>query len=421
MSSLKVIQTDFEYRTTRFDKNNPEYIIVHHALAKHCTAEDIHRWHLDNGWFGFGYHYFINKQGQVFQGRLDEWNGSHCKEYNMNFNSIGICLEGCYQDYGNQTDLKVPQEQLAALIELVGFLMQKHSVPVHKVKPHRYFAPYKECPGTYFPWDEFIERVRSGVEMTVEDFQKRYGLVVDGIVGPKTRAKMEAVFSFLSDFVGGVSNKPTIALKMKYGIKYVELDPFRMESVDTKEYASNLVKKYPNFTGGMFSHPKGRLINLLVVNSKKVYAPKWYDIGNKGTFIAYNSGQIEVISTKDIDDTDGIKLAFQGFNLNYEVNGSDSLYDSIIKEFWNPDVYRKCYRVGWGYNYKNRIVIAALINGTAEDLRQAMRKLGCIDYKNNTCGIGVDAGKKTACAVNGQLVHDGENGWGEPLEHILTF
>ena len=41
--------------------NKNEYIIIHHALAKNCTIEDVHRWHLDRGWNGCGYHYFIKK------------------------------------------------------------------------------------------------------------------------------------------------------------------------------------------------------------------------------------------------------------------------------------------------------------------------------------------------------------------------
>ena len=213
----------------------------------------------------------------------------------------------------------------------------------------------------------------------------------------------------------------TVELKQQGHIKYVEIDPLKMESVDVHDYPSNLVNRYPNFTGGMFSHPKGRLINLLITNGKKVYEPAWWDLGSKGTFVVYNNGYTEVISTRDIKDETGIKLAFQGFNCDYEVNGSKNLVDSIAKEHWGSDVFRKCYRVGWGYNYRTKKAMAVLINGTAEDLRQALRALGCVDINNNTCGIGVDAGSMTAVVVGGKIIHVGDNDRFGMLQHIIKF
>ena len=38
--------------------------ILHHASAKTCSAEDIHRWHLDRGWSGAGYHFLVRKDGR---------------------------------------------------------------------------------------------------------------------------------------------------------------------------------------------------------------------------------------------------------------------------------------------------------------------------------------------------------------------
>lgn len=30
-------------------------IVLHHAAHTNCTVEDIHKWHLDQGWAGIGY------------------------------------------------------------------------------------------------------------------------------------------------------------------------------------------------------------------------------------------------------------------------------------------------------------------------------------------------------------------------------
>lgn len=36
-------------------------IILHHAAAVTCTPQQVHQWHLANGWTGIGYHFFVRK------------------------------------------------------------------------------------------------------------------------------------------------------------------------------------------------------------------------------------------------------------------------------------------------------------------------------------------------------------------------
>ncbi len=167
---MLIIESNLEFNLPAkgFKLNDPKNIIIHHALAKRCTIWDIHRWHLDNGWFGYAYHFFVNKDGGIYRGRPDLANGGHTKEQNMNRKSLGICLEGCYQEYKNQTDTEVPSKQLNALIELIKFLMVHYAIPVEKVFPHHYFANYKLCPGNYFPWDSFIKKIQ------IIDYETKY-------------------------------------------------------------------------------------------------------------------------------------------------------------------------------------------------------------------------------------------------------
>ena len=70
-----------------------DYIILHHSgvKARH-TAKDIHQWHKNKGWAGIGYHYFIDKEGNIFECRPRDTVGAHAKGYNGN--SIGVCFEG---------------------------------------------------------------------------------------------------------------------------------------------------------------------------------------------------------------------------------------------------------------------------------------------------------------------------------------
>ncbi len=168
MADLPIVNPNLTFQGS-FAQNNPEHIIIHHALKSNCTVHDVHRWHLNNGWNGIGYHYFINKKGIVFRGRQDHQSGAHAPP--LNRRSLGICLEGCYQEYKNETDRVVPQAQLEALITLVKLLMNRHDIPIEKVQPHSDYSS-KLCPGNYFPWDKFIYIL--GGESELEDYAVIY-------------------------------------------------------------------------------------------------------------------------------------------------------------------------------------------------------------------------------------------------------
>ena len=211
-------------------------------------------------------------------------------------------------------------------------------------------------------------------------------------------------------------------LQTKDNIKYVEIEPLDLGSQLVRDTAENLVKQYPNFTGGMFNDGNkswpvlGRLYCLLAVDGQRIFSPYSYDTKAKGTLVIYNDGRVQVATVRDIADISGTKLIIQGWNLNYEVNGSKRMNDSILAEGWLADVYRRTTRSAIGYNPIKKKLIDAHIVGTANDLRLAMRKLGCI-VNGDTYGIGKDAGSYDALAVNGQVVVNG----GATLRHILTF
>lgn len=129
-------------------KSKKKYILLHHsATARDTTCfeavNEYHKkkWNLISrlGCY-IGYQYFISSKGKVFQGRVDSEAGIHCKQKNMNFESIGICLAGNF-------DKEQPtQEQLKALEVLLRRLIKKYSIPLENLKFHRDFAR-KSCPG----------------------------------------------------------------------------------------------------------------------------------------------------------------------------------------------------------------------------------------------------------------------------------
>ena len=139
---MNIIKTNLKFGAMT-NRKSTSRIILHHAEASHCTAADIHRWHLNNGWAGAGYHFLVRKDGSIYRLRPENKVGSHAK--GANSNSIGICFEGAYM---TET---MPDEQKEAGKELVAYLKEKYGIS--KVQRHSDVYP-TSCPGTNFPFDE---------------------------------------------------------------------------------------------------------------------------------------------------------------------------------------------------------------------------------------------------------------------------
>jgi len=128
--------------------NTPTKIIVHHTGGtdayplmdtSHHTIDDVRAWHLSKGWDDIGYHWFINKAGDVDMGRPEDMHGAHC--VGQNTKSIGICLAGNFD-----ATLPTPAQE-DALKELLGEIMERWNIPYAEIYPHRKFAN-KTCHGT---------------------------------------------------------------------------------------------------------------------------------------------------------------------------------------------------------------------------------------------------------------------------------
>jgi len=70
-------------------------IIIHCSATqegKDVSVEEIRRWHLKRGWRDIGYHFVIQRNGLVEEGRPIEMSGAHTK--GENWDSIGLCYIG---------------------------------------------------------------------------------------------------------------------------------------------------------------------------------------------------------------------------------------------------------------------------------------------------------------------------------------
>lgn len=140
------------------------YIVVHHSATHEGNARTIDLSHYRRGFGnGLGYHFLIDngtlgkENGQIEVGPrwIKQEDGAHANAAGMNENGIGICL------IGNFSEQHVSERQLNSLVFLVHALMTHYRIPLSHVIRHQ-DVPGKntECPGKYFPWDEFKRRLK---------------------------------------------------------------------------------------------------------------------------------------------------------------------------------------------------------------------------------------------------------------------
>lgn len=133
--------------------NIPKILRPINKIILHCTAtfesqkvtmEDIRRWHCqENGWLAIGYHYVIDRDGTIMEGRPLGQQGAHCKGHNAT--SIGICyIGGLEDDTARAMDTRTPAQK-ASMVKLVKELMQHFGLRAEHIHCHNEYSG-KQCP-----------------------------------------------------------------------------------------------------------------------------------------------------------------------------------------------------------------------------------------------------------------------------------
>lgn len=184
---MNIIETNLKFKSMS-KRQSTDRLILHHSACSNCTAEQIHQWHLNNGWEGAGYHFLVRKDGNVYRLRPEEYIGAHA--YGNNYNSIGICAEGNFE---NET---MPEAQKNSLIELVSYLKGKYGIS--KVLKHS-DVNNTACPGKNYPFNEIVNgkvEERHEVSGIIADIQSKlnskygYNIAIDNIYGVDTHKHM---------------------------------------------------------------------------------------------------------------------------------------------------------------------------------------------------------------------------------------
>lgn len=126
--------------------NSTQDKIIHLGVIIHCSdtpngkdiggVKTIDEWHKARGWKSCGYHYVINPNGTVEEGRPLGTKGAHCEGHN---DKIGICLVG--------RDMFTEEQfgSLSILLDSPPF----DEIPFHEVYTHNQFNRDKDCPNMF--------------------------------------------------------------------------------------------------------------------------------------------------------------------------------------------------------------------------------------------------------------------------------
>ncbi|XVJ58760.1 MAG: N-acetylmuramoyl-L-alanine amidase [Tepidisphaera sp.] len=144
--------------------NGVNRMTVHHAAIDSSdlrTADDVKRRlasirndHVNRRpepFADIGYHYVIDPQGRVWEGRSTKWQGAHVADRNEH--NLGIMLLG---DFTRQ---RPSTSQLNSLDSFLSQQMKRYNIPVGRVYTHRELGK-SACPGPNL--QRYMDQTRSG-------------------------------------------------------------------------------------------------------------------------------------------------------------------------------------------------------------------------------------------------------------------
>ena len=189
---MNIIETNLTYKEmTRRNLSDIDMLIYHHRAGQ-GTAESIHDIHLNRGFAGAGYNFYIRKDGSIY--RLRDINYVPAAAQGSNTRSINICFEG------NLDNEEMTLEQIRSGQELTKELLREYTTIKYK-KCHR-DVNNTSCPGSHFKFDEIangaVAENTTAQEAigTIANIQKilnerySFSIAVDNLYGNETKTAL---------------------------------------------------------------------------------------------------------------------------------------------------------------------------------------------------------------------------------------
>ena len=91
------------------------------------------------GWVDIPYHFLIDQEGNIYEGRPLEFVGDTATEYDPTGHALITVM-------GNYNIQEINQAQLAAVVDLASWICHEYSIPPQLIRGHRDYAA-TSCPG----------------------------------------------------------------------------------------------------------------------------------------------------------------------------------------------------------------------------------------------------------------------------------
>jgi len=132
-----------------FKQHIPEKITIHHEgtlITKNDDApahiKNVQTWGMgkDRNWIDIPYHYLIDPNGNIYEGRNVFTVGETATEYDPSGHLLITCM-------GNFEEQEVSDEQLNSLIGLIAYCSEKYQISPETIASHRDYSTQTVCPG----------------------------------------------------------------------------------------------------------------------------------------------------------------------------------------------------------------------------------------------------------------------------------
>ena len=108
------------------------------------AIQDLHQ--VVRGWSDIGYHFVVDKAGNIYQGRPETVIGAHVLDNNTG--NIGVCVLGCYHPPELYCGDWLTDATTNSLVALYGWISGEYNYDPNVLKGHRdYPYNYTSCPG----------------------------------------------------------------------------------------------------------------------------------------------------------------------------------------------------------------------------------------------------------------------------------
>jgi len=173
---LIVTREEWNSQPPKYTYTNHPYIdklTLHHAAC--CSAENLDEgktqvlWIQDfhqngRGWNDIGYHFLVDRAGNIYQGRPETVIGAHVG--GANTGNIGVCLLGCYHPPEINCFQTMTEESREAIIKIFGWLSDTYGQHPSILLGHKDYFGTTACPGNNV-WYEL-----PGIRIDIADYIK---------------------------------------------------------------------------------------------------------------------------------------------------------------------------------------------------------------------------------------------------------